>query len=71
MLQGSSHVPNTHKPETRPALWVLAIIQFKDAVELLSQLGFYGWSSLFRMTESTQGCLVCLPDKFFCVIFAG
>ncbi|CAE7746111.1 unnamed protein product, partial [Symbiodinium microadriaticum] len=41
--------------DAQPALWVLAIIQFKDAVELLSQLGFYGWSSLFRMTESTQG----------------
>ncbi|CAE7235777.1 unnamed protein product, partial [Symbiodinium microadriaticum] len=31
-----------------PALWVLALIQFKEAAELLSQLGFYCWSRLSR-----------------------
>ncbi|OLP83036.1 hypothetical protein AK812_SmicGene36260 [Symbiodinium microadriaticum] len=29
-----------------PALWVLAMIQFKEGVEFLSQLGFYCWSCL-------------------------
>ncbi|CAE7262388.1 ANKRD50, partial [Symbiodinium necroappetens] len=34
--------------DAQPALWVLAIIQFKEAAELLSQLGFYCWSRLSR-----------------------
>ncbi|CAE7841261.1 unnamed protein product, partial [Symbiodinium necroappetens] len=34
--------------DAQPALWVLALIQFKEAAELLSQLGFYCWSRLSR-----------------------
>ncbi|CAE7522966.1 unnamed protein product, partial [Symbiodinium sp. CCMP2592] len=40
--------------DAQPALWVLAIIQFKEAVELLSQLGFYCWSRLTRSRKNAQ-----------------
>ncbi|CAE7242759.1 unnamed protein product, partial [Symbiodinium sp. CCMP2456] len=40
--------------DAQPALWVLAIIQFKEVAELLSQLGFYCWSRLCRGRKNAQ-----------------
>ncbi|CAE7522853.1 unnamed protein product [Symbiodinium sp. CCMP2592] len=41
--------------DAQPALWVLAMIQIKEAVELLSQLGLYGWSCMPWRHKDAQG----------------
>ncbi|CAE7243921.1 unnamed protein product [Symbiodinium sp. CCMP2592] len=40
--------------DAQPALWVLAMIQFKEAVELLSQLGFFCWGWLSSSSTNAQ-----------------
>ncbi|CAE7522868.1 unnamed protein product [Symbiodinium sp. CCMP2592] len=40
--------------DAQPALWVLAMIQFKEGVELISQLGFFCWSCLPCTRKNAQ-----------------
>ncbi|CAE7262397.1 unnamed protein product, partial [Symbiodinium necroappetens] len=45
--------------DAQPALWVLAIIQFKEAVELLWQLVVYCWSRVSRVRNISKNFQSC------------